>query len=160
MPPVVSTIFLFIAHKLNKPKLKETDWKKILVFGSPGVIVATGILLTNMLPNYGLYILGTSLVVSAIWPALDFKKRYKFALDAESATAQIMRDVAEARKAGLGPEKCVIRTTKRKDYGEFNTVSNNIANKLEWGMTLDNIFGYIKKEVTDFKIFNKFQSFV
>ena len=71
--------------------------------------------------------------------------------------AQIMRDVAEARKAGLGPEKCVIRSTKRKDYGLFNPVANGIANKLEWGMTLDDIFGFIKKEVNDFQILINFK---
>ena len=68
-----------------------------------------------------------------------------------------MRDVAEARKAGLGPEKCVIQATKRKDYGLFNSVSNGIANKLQWGMSLDNIFEFIKREVTNFKILINFK---
>jgi flagellar protein FlaJ len=68
-----------------------------------------------------------------------------------------MRDVAEARKAGLGPEKCVIRTTKRPDYGLFNPVANGIANKLEWGMTLDDIFEFIKKEVSSFQILINFK---
>jgi flagellar protein FlaJ len=95
--------------------------------------------------------------VSAVWPALKFKNKYRFSLDAESATAAIMRDVAEARKAGLGPEKCVIRATKRKDYGFFNRVANGIANKLEWGMSLDDIFKFIKKEITDFKILINFK---
>jgi len=157
MPPVVSILFSFIAHKLNRTKVKELDWKKILMFGIPGVLAAVAIIMLDILPGYGLYVLGGALIASAIWPALNFKSKYKFSLDAESATAQIMRDVAEARKAGLGPEKCVIRTTKRGDYGSFTKVANGIANKLEWGMTLDDIFGYIKKEVTDFQILINFK---
>ncbi len=152
MPPIVALLFLAIAHKMNKSKIKELDWKKILIFGIPGVLAAVAIIASNIIPELNLYILGGALIVASLWPALKFKPKYKFALDAETATAQIMRDVAEARKAGLGPEKCVIRSTKRKDYGRFNPVANGIANKLEWGMTLDDIFGFIKKEVEDFKI--------
>jgi len=157
MPPAVSLLFLVIAHKLNKSKVKELDWKKILAFGLPGILAAIAIRQLNILPDYNLYILGIVLIISAIWPALNFRSRYQFALDSESATAQIMRDVAEARKAGLGPEKCVIRTTRRKDYGLFNPVANGIANKLEWGMTLEDIFKFIKKEVSSFQILINFK---
>ncbi len=157
MPPVVSLLFLVIAHKLNKSKVRELDWKKILIFGIPGVLAAAALNPMSLLPDYNLYILGGALIVSAIWPALNFKNKYQFSLDAEAGTSQIMRDVAEARKAGLGPEKCVIRATKRKDYGLFNPVANGIANKLEWGMTLEDIFGFIKKEVSDFQILINFK---
>lgn len=152
MPPVVSLLFLFIAQKLNKSKVKELDWKKILTFGLPGVLAAITIISLNIMPDVSLYVLGGALITASFWPALNFKNKYKFSLDAESGTSQIMRDVAEARKAGLGPEKCVIQSAKRKDYGLFNPIANGIANKLEWGTTLDDIFGFIKKEITDFKI--------
>jgi len=152
MPPMVSLLFLFIAQKLNKSKIKELEWKKIVVFGLPGILASVVIMYLNIIPDFSLYILGGALIASALWPAMNFKNKYKFAIDAESGTVQIMRDVAEARKAGLGPEKCVIRSAKRKDYGFFNPVANGIANKLEWGMSLDDIFGFVKKEVNDFKI--------
>lgn len=157
MPPLVTLGFLFLAHKLNKPKIKELEWKKILIFGMPGILAAVAIHVLDIIPDYSLYVLGGSLIMATVWPALNFKPKYAFALDAESGTAQIMRDVAEARKAGLGPEKCVIRTTKRKDFGLFNKVANGIANKLEWGMTLDDIFEFIKKETHDFQIWINFK---
>ena len=157
MPPIVSFLFLIIAHKLTTAKIKELDWKKILMFGIPGILAAVTINALNILPDYNLYILAGGLIVSAIWPALKFRKIYAFSIDAESATSLIMRDVAEARKAGLGPEKCVVRSTKRKDFGLFNKVANGIANKLEWGMALDDIFKFIKKEVTDFQILINFK---
>jgi len=157
MPPAVTILFLLIAYRITTPKIKELDWKKILMFGMPGILGAVAIIILNVLPDYNLYILSGGLIASAMWPALNFKKKYRFALDAESATATIMRDVAEARKAGLGPEKCVIQATKRKDYGLFNSVSNGIANKLQWGMSLDDIFEFIKREVTNFKILINFK---
>ena len=157
LPPVVSILFSIIAGKLNKSKVDELDWKKILMFGLPGILVAIIINYLDLLPGLNLYVLGGALIAAAVWPALNFKDKYKFSIDAERATAQIMRDVAEARKAGLGPEKCVVRTTKRKDYGLFNRVANGIANKLEWGMTLDDIFNYLKKETNDFRILINFK---
>jgi len=157
MPPGVSLLFLAIAHKLNKPKIKELDWKKIIMFGIPGILAAVAIMLLDVMPDYNLYILGGGLIASAVWPALKFKAKYTFVIDAESATATIMRDVAEARKAGLGPEKCVIRSTKRKDFRSFDRVANGIANKLQWGMSLNDIFKFIKKEVTNFQILINFK---
>ena len=157
MPPAVSLFFLVIAHKITTQKIKELDFKKILMFGIPGILGAVAIILLNVLPDYNLFILGGGLIASAMWPALNFRKKYRFALDAESATSVIMRDVAEARKAGLGPEKCVIQATKRKDYGLFNHVANGIANKLQWGITLDDIFEFIKREVTNFQILINFK---
>ncbi len=157
MPPGVTILFLVIAHKITASKINELDWKKILMFGMPGVLGAVAIIILNVMPDYNLFILGGGLIASAMWPALKFKKKYRFALDAESATSVIMRDVAEARKAGLGPEKCVIQATKRKDYGLFNYVANGIANKLQWGMTLEDIFGFIKREVTNFQILINFR---
>ena len=157
LPPIITILFLLLARNLNRAKIKELDLKKIIVIGVPGIIVAAAINSLNLFPGYHLYILGGALIISALWPALKFKNKYKFALDAESATSQIMRDVAEARKAGLGPEKCVIRTTKRKDFGLFNPVANGVANKLEWGMSLKDIFKFIKKETTDFQILINFK---
>ncbi|MCE9616787.1 MAG: type II secretion system F family protein [Nitrosarchaeum sp.] len=157
MPPLVSGLFLFLAKSINKSKVKEMDLKKIAMFGIPGIIIAVAIIFLKLIPDYNLYILGGALIVSALWPTLKFQNKYKFSLDAEAATSIILRDVAEARKAGLGPEKCVIRATKRKDFGLFNKVANGISNKLEWGMTLEDIFQFIKKETTDFQILINFR---
>jgi len=157
MPPLVSGLFLFLAKSVNKSKVEEMDLKKITMFGIPGIIVATSIIFLKLMPDYNLYIFGGVLILSALWPALKFQNKYKFSLDAEAASAIILRDVAEARKAGLGPEKCVIKATKRKDFGLFNKVANGISNKLEWGMTLEDIFQFIKKETTDFQILINFR---
>ena len=56
MPPVVSILFLLMAHKLNKSKVKELDWKKIIMFGIPGILAAVAINVLNILPGYGLYV--------------------------------------------------------------------------------------------------------
>lgn len=157
MPPLVSGLFMFLAKSVNKSKAEEIKLKKIMMFGIPGIVVAVAIIFLKVIPDYNLYILGGALIISAIWPAIKFQKKYQFSLDAESASAIILRDIAEARKAGLGPEKCVIKATKRNNFGLFTKVANGISNKLEWGMTLEDIFQFIKKETNSFQILINFR---
>ncbi|MCV0411577.1 type II secretion system F family protein [Nitrosarchaeum sp.] len=157
MPPIVSGLFIFLAKSVNRSKIQEIEIKKVIMFGIPGILVSIVIIYLDLFPAFSLYILGGALAVSALWPALKFQNRYKFSLDAESGSSIILRDVAEARKAGLGPETCVIRATKRNDFGLFNKVANGISNKLEWGMTLEDIFMFIKKETTDFHVLINFR---
>ena len=73
-------------------------------------------------------------------------------MDAESASPNILRDIAETRKAGIGPEKCVIRACKRKDYGGFNVLANSIASKLERGSSLADIYDSLKNKIENFQV--------
>jgi flagellar protein FlaJ len=152
VPPIISGFFLFLAKSLNTTKVHEIEIKKIILFAVPPIIGAVVIIYLSILQEYHLYVIGGALVAAALWPALKFRKKYKFSIDAEGAASMILRDVAEARKAGLGPEKCIIRATKRKDFGRFNKVANGVANKLEWGVNLEDVFQHIRKEVFDFQV--------
>jgi archaeal flagellar protein FlaJ len=152
MSPIISILFLFLTKSMNVTKIQEVDAKKAILFGAPAIAISAILMYTNVLSEYNLYILGISLIASSLWPALKFQKSYKFSIAAEGATSMILRDVAEARKAGLGPEKCIIHATKRKDFGLFNKVATGISNKLEWGIGLDDIFRFIKKETSDFQV--------
>jgi len=157
LPPIVSAVFLYIGGQLNKSKVSELDWKKIVMFGMPGIIIAIVLSVYQVISDYNAYAIAAGLIIASIWPAVKFQKIYLFSLDSEAASPQILRDIAEARKAGLGPEKCVIHATKREDYGSFNKVSNSIANKLEWGVSLKNIFESLEKEIKNFQILINFR---
>src|SRR3990167_2163571 len=68
MPPLISGLFLLLAKSINKSKIDEMNLKKIIMFGSPGIIVATSIIFLNLIPDYNLYIFGGALILSALWP--------------------------------------------------------------------------------------------
>lgn len=157
MPPIISAFFMFVSSKLNKSKMSELDWKKISMFGIPGVAISSLLIPLNIMPEYAPYFLAISLIIASVWPTIKFSKLHTLALDSENATPQILRDISEARKAGLGPEKCVARACKRKDFGLFNDVSSSIANKIEWGVSLDNIYKSIQKQIKDFQILISFK---
>ncbi len=157
--PVMSVVFLKIVQKMNYSNITEIQVKKILQYGLPSVTISIVLILSNVLSNMHInaYIIGISLIAASIWPALKFKKMYAISLDAEDATPQILRDITEARKAGMGPEKCIIHACKRKDFKLFNSIANAISNKLEWGIPLDNIFNTLQNEIKNFQVLISFR---
>lgn len=57
-----------------------------------------------------------------------------------------IRDIVEARKTGLSPERCIIALSD-KDYGEFSAHLRRIALKLRWGVSLRRIFEEFRERV-------------
>ena len=157
--PVLSIIFLKVVQNMNVSNILELETKKILSYGIPCVLVATILVITNVFSsiNGNAYVVGGALIAASVWPALKFKKIYKLNLDAEDATPQILRDITEARKAGIGPEKCVIRACKRTDFKSFNSIVNALANKLEWGIPLKDIFSTLQNEIKHFQVLISFR---
>ena len=157
--PVLSIIFLKVVQNMNVSNILELETKKILSYGIPCVLVATILVITNVFSsiNGNAYVVGGALIAASVWPALKFKKIYKLNLDAEDATPQILRDITEARKAGIGPEKCVIRACKRTDFKSFNSIVNALANKLEWGIPLKDIFSTLENEIKHFQVLISFR---
>jgi len=152
VPPLISILFLLIARSMSTSKLKELDIKKIIVFGMPAIIAAIIIIYLDIIPSFNAFILAAALIIACIWPIITFKKRYADIIDAESASPNILRDIAETRKAGIGPEKCVVRACKRKDYGGFNVMANSIASKLERGSSLTDIYNSLKNKMENFQV--------
>jgi len=157
--PVMSVIFLKVVQNMNTANINELEIKKILRYAIPCILGATVLVFTNILSsvNGNAYVVGGALIAASIWPALKFKKIYTLNVDAEDATPQILRDITEARKAGIGPEKCVIRACKRTDYKSFNPIATAVANKLEWGIPLKDIFETIQKEIMNFQVLISFR---
>ena len=157
--PIMSIIFMKLVQNMTGSNIQELPVKMILKFMIAPVLVATVLLLTNAMGSFGVnaYILGIALIVGSLVPALKFKKIYALNLDAEAATPQILRDITEARKAGMGPEKCIIHACKRKDFKTFNTVANSVASKLEWGVPLNNMFSALQSEIKNFQVLISFR---
>ena len=155
----MSAVFLKIVQGMNQSHVNELELKKILRYAIPCILIAVILIFTNLLSsiNGDAYLIGGALIAASIWPALKFKKIYALNLGAESATPQILRDITEARKAGIGPEKCVIRACKRKDFNLFNPIANAISNKLEWGIPMNNIFNDLRNQIKNFQVLISFR---
>ena len=157
--PILSVVFLKLVQNMHVSNINELEIKKILRYAIPSVLIAVILVSTNVLSsiNGNAYLVGGALIVASIWPALKFKKFYTLNIDAEAATPEILRDITEARKAGIGPEKCVVRACKRKDFHSFTPVANAVSNKLEWGLPLKDIFNVLQKDIKNFQVLISFR---
>ena len=156
-PPIISLMFIMLAHKMDSSKNPELDFKKIIMFGIPSVAIAFTLVLLNLIPDFNALIMGISLIVASLWPTIKYIKLGTFSHDAEEATPQILLDVAEARKTGIAPEQCIIKACKRKDFKSFNPVSSSIASKLEWGVPIKKIYESIESSVKNFQVLISFK---
>src|SRR5436309_5293128 len=157
--PAMSALFLKIVQNMVKTSIPEISVKKIIPVGAPSILIVTILIATNALSSLHIdsYLLGIAFIVASVLPAMKFKKLYALNMDAETATPQILRDITEARKAGIGPEKCIIRACKRKDFKLFNTLANAISNKLEWGVGLHDIYDSLRQELRNFQVLVSFK---
>ena len=105
LSPIISIAFLFAARDMGFAKIKEIEIKKILRYAVPSIGIALILIFTGMLSTIvgNGYLIGSALIALSAWPALRFKTINKASLDAESATPRILRDITEARKAGISP---------------------------------------------------------
>lgn len=161
LPITLSGMFMFIVHQMTSSTFVGTEnlLKKSLMFIIPGVIIIA--IMAILDPFQGKialpYIVGSVLLGTSLKPMLEYQRIEKMNLAAEAATPGILRDIAEARKTGLAPEKCIIHAAKRKGYKEFSSVLKTVVNQLEWGVPLRKIFSTIREKVSSWLVLINFR---
>jgi flagellar protein FlaJ len=154
LPSVMALMLMFISHKMTRSTYLGTEkiLKKSAIMTFACVIPA---IILSIIPMESkpiflgpTYIIALSLIVSSIKPILDYQKMQNMNASAERATPSILRDIAEARKTGLSPERCIVHGFKRKGYGLFSDVLNRAVNQLGWGVPLRKIYGNISSQVS------------
>ena len=152
--PILSLIFILIAHNMQRSAFSDLKYiyKKaiifLVVFGSiiivfvavPSISKATGPI---GLPEIATICVGLASVV----PAIMYRKMSKVNYNAEDSIPHFIRDVTEAHKIGLSPEKSIVQATKRKEYGGFQKFLELVRSQIEWGVPLRKTFGNINKDI-------------
>jgi flagellar protein FlaJ len=161
--PLISLIFMVIAHKMQRSTLidiKEPYQRALFpIIGTIGLIVAVTFVpqlgfITKLLPLP--LLISICLLVISIPPAISYHNIAKRNFSAEEEMPSFLRDVAEARKTGLSPEKSIIHASKSKGHGEFSKHLRLIRDQLEWGIPLRKIFRNIKKEIQSWPVLVNF----
>jgi len=161
--PLLSIVFIVIAHMARKSNLLSLrECYRRALFSS---FVAAGILFAYLLvPSFqeAVSLLGItgiatmSLLIVSVPPSLLYHKIAKINFAAEESMPSFLRDVSEARKIGLSPEKSIIHSTKRSGYGSFSSLLSLVRSQIEWGVSLKKIFRNIKKEIKSWPVLVNF----
>ena len=97
----------------------------------------------NMLPA----VATLCLAIVSIPSAIAYHRIAVVNFAAEEAMPSFLRDVTEARKIGLSPEKSIIHASKRKGYGRFTGILELLRSQMEWGVGLKKIFANIRRKI-------------
>ena len=161
--PLVSLLFMVVAHKMRKSTLvavKEPYLKALFpIIGALGLVLAVVFVpqlgfITQLLPLS--ILVSICLLIISIPPAISYHKIAKKNFSAEEGMPSFLRDVTEARKTGLSPEKSIIHASKRKGHGKFSEQLRLIRDQLEWGISLRKIFRNIKRELQSWPVLVNF----
>jgi flagellar protein FlaJ len=144
MLPAISLAILYILDKTVTSSLIGS--KKILMRGIYyslaaillfAVLTVTGVMQQIIDPVYAFPIF---MIAASAWPAYKSMKYEKNMKGLDSELPSYLRDVAESRKAGLSPEKCIVYASQRIRDPAFQFVVKSFANQLEWGVPLRKIY--------------------
>jgi len=161
--PLASFIFMAIAHKMRKGTLinvKEPYYRALFpIIGTLGLILAVIFVpqlrfITRVLPFQ--ILVSICLLIISIPSAISYHRIAKKNFSAEEGMPSFLRDLTEARKTGLSPEKSIIHASKRKGHGKFSEHLRLIRDQLEWGVSLRKIFRNIKREIQSWPVLVNF----
>jgi flagellar protein FlaJ len=161
--PLISLVFMVIAHNIQRSTLidvKEPYQRALYpTIGTVCLIVAITFVpqlgfVTKLLPLP--LLVSICLLIISIPPAISYHKIAERNFSAEEEMPSFLRDVTEARKTGLSPEKSIIHASKRKGHGKFSEHLRLIRDQLEWGVPLRKIFRNLKKEIQSWPVLVNF----
>jgi flagellar protein FlaJ len=161
--PLISIFFMGIAHterKSNLIEVKKPYYAAILPLTIVSGFVAALYFLPPLQylasPQIFPMVVTACLLAVSIPPTLVYMKLTKINSDAENSMPSFLRDVTEARKIGLSPEKSIIHAAKRTGYGKFSETLSLIRSQMEWGVSLRKVFINIKQKIQTWPVLVNF----
>jgi flagellar protein FlaJ len=152
--PVLSLVFIMVAHNMQRSAFEDLKdlYKKAVViigaFGATLIVFVTVPSLSNLTGPLGLPEIATiCLVFASLVPAIQYRRIAKINYSAEDSIPHFIRDVTEAHKIGLSPEKSIVQAAKRKGYGGFQKFLELVRSQIEWGVPLRKTFSNLGKEI-------------
>jgi flagellar protein FlaJ len=159
MMPMISVLFMIAAHKTRKSSflsLASIYRKALIPIGGAAGFLFLMTLTPQMqfiTETVGLPAMVTlCLALVSLPPAIAYHKIAVVNFTAEDSMPSFLRDVTEARKIGLSPEKSIIHASKRKGYGRFSELLELVRSQLEWGVALKRIFANIRRKIQSWHV--------
>jgi flagellar protein FlaJ len=145
--PVFSLFFMYMANNIRPGTLKGMR-EPYYVGAALGVLFALFFAASQLMPQLSFVneimempFLATVGLVSISTPAwIVYRSIAKKNSAAEAAMPSLLRDITEARRTGLSPEKAIVHAADRRGYGLFSRDLRRMINQIEWGVSLRKIY--------------------
>ncbi len=168
--PALGAMTLFMAHA-SQPKnpVKRYGPYLVALTALPFAFVAfaTTLIVTG---GYGIFSgrigmleaksvtisLAMALLVVLVPACISHTREMRGSKGLVNATADFLRDLSEARKTGLSPEKCIISLANR-DYGNLTPIVSKAAVALASGMSLETALRRVLRRVREWFVITIFR---
>lgn len=131
--PMASVLFFYLVDAVQlkeEPGAVLTHYKTIFL---SLMIVPVFVFLPYDAPLY--LKIGIGLIVSSIPPMIKYEREIRNRRAIEAKIPIFMRDMAEVRKTGLSPERCIQQISKR-DYGVLSKYVIKMSTQISWGLPI------------------------
>jgi flagellar protein FlaJ len=145
--PLFSLFFMYLAN-ISRPGTLRGVRQPYILGAIPFALLVIILAASNFMPSLtwitetvGLPLFVTAgLVVVCILPSISYHRIAKRNFAAENAMPSFIRDVTEARRTGISPEKSIVHAADRRGYGPFTEDLQRMMNQIEWGVSLRKIY--------------------
>ncbi|WP_415281161.1 type II secretion system F family protein [Candidatus Nitrososphaera sp. FF02] len=142
--PAITGAFIFILHSLQTKEPLKSIKQHVVFLAGLAFVPLMAFVVPLQEPMY--LKLGIGLVAAsapaAIVHIMDARRRQA----AERMLPSFILDLAEVRKTGLAPEKCIEQLSTR-NYGELTPYVRRMASQVSWGVPLNKVLKDFGKEL-------------
>jgi flagellar protein FlaJ len=142
--PIITGAFIFILHSMQTKEPLKSIKQHVVFLASLAIVPLMAFVVPLDQPTY--LKLGLGLVIAsapaAVIHMIDSRKRQM----AERMLPSFILDLAEVRKTGLAPEKCIEQLSTRH-YGELTSHVRRMASQVSWGVPLNKVLKDFGKEL-------------
>jgi flagellar protein FlaJ len=145
--PLFSLFFMYLAN-VSRPGTLRGVRQPYILGAIPLALLIIILAASNFMPSLswitetvGLPMFVTAgLIVVCILPAISYHGIAKRNFAAENAMPSFIRDVTEARRTGISPEKSLVHAADRRGYGPFTEDLRRMMNQITWGVSLRKVY--------------------
>ncbi|MCP8305051.1 MAG: type II secretion system F family protein [archaeon] len=135
--PLISIMFIYFVHSVQSRE-PFTYYKPYLIFSASLWVIVLMVFLPQFITfiNIPFYTwLSLGLIISVVPAAIISYRDSSHKRAVESMLSSFLADIAEIRKTGLAPERCIEQLAERK-YGKLSIYVKNMSTQLSWGVPL------------------------
>jgi len=134
--PMISGVMIFLCHSIQVKEPKAPMRHHLYFLAGLAAIPIMMFLVPIDLPSYAK--LGIGLAISTAPAAIVSSIASKKKQEAERMLPSFVLDLAEIRKTGLAPEKCIEQLATR-NYGSLSSYIQRMATQVSWGVPLSKV---------------------
>ncbi|PSN86185.1 hypothetical protein B9Q02_03440 [Candidatus Marsarchaeota G1 archaeon BE_D] len=138
--PLVSALFIYITHSIQ-PKEPTRNLRPYYFFAGGLALIPVALLLPLHISF--VYKLAAGLTASTLPASVVSIREARRKSSVERMIPSFVRDIAEVRKTGLAPEKCIEQVSTR-NYGGLSPIVQSMASQLSWGVPLRQVLSTVR----------------